>query len=484
MRQNKIRFPIETDFWGMKNYFYKVMESSNTKTLDSKNIQIFDDLSKEIIKNGFKKYSSYGITSFLSFRYPVGNLSMFEDIYRFSGGLKIYKNLESKVIFHPQFIPNKDSKNFNTALKKIESYLLDSIKRLVGNKKRIGILLSGGLDSSLICAMTRKMYPKHKIYTYSVGFKGDNEFRYSSKVAKINATIHRKITLKASDFFGKNSILKALIKQKAAPLHPNELALGIANMRSKLDLCDIVLCGEGSDDIFCGYDRLLRIYLSTKLDSKSIMQEYRYFSKEKVSKLIRNEYIKNDCELIESILKEYDLKTKNCNIDSIESKQNKMLYFIQSVHTRGLIERGANAFKFSNFPCGFVFLDSKLVNYVNSLPFDFKLKFTISQEKIKKILESSDYKAILKYNQAKYILKILAQKYLPKDIIYRAKKGFPVPFSKWDIESKMPLNKEIFKSNDLSDLNGWEKFMIFNLNEFFNIFDEYKIDDEGGGGGK
>lgn len=459
MKSAKVNLPIITNFWGMKNYYYRILDS----------IKIFRNLKDEILQNGFNDYSKKGITSFFSFRYPVLNLTMFDCIYKFDYGLRI--NKESRIDFRPEFSENENI-SFENAKKHVESLLLDSIRKFVGNNKRIGILLSGGLDSSILCSMTRKLYPKIEIYTYSVGFKGDSEFRYSSKVAKLNNTKHTKITLSYKDFFGLDSILPALIKQKGAPLHPNELPLAIANMRARKDLCDIVLCGEGSDDIFCGYDRLLRIYLQYSLDSKHIMQEYRYFSTQKVRKLIREEYLMNDCELIESILNEYDLAdSKSC----IESKiQNKMLYFIQRLHTQGLIERGLNALKFSDFKQGFVFLDSNLVKYVNNLPFDFKLRFKQNAK-----LDSNNYKNVLKYNNAKFILKKIAENYLPKSIIYRTKKGFPVPFEKWDLHTNIPLNDRIFKSDNLDSINinfnGWEKFMIYNLNTFFTIFDKYRI---------
>ena len=75
----------------------------------------------------------------------------------------------------------------------------------------------------------------------------------------------------------------------------------------------------------------------------------------------------------------------------------------------------------------------------------------------------------------KFILKKLAEKYLPNKIIYRPKYGFPVPFDLWFKElNDWDLNEEIFKSNNLNNLSGWKKFMLINLNTFFDEFIKYR----------
>jgi asparagine synthase (glutamine-hydrolysing) len=55
------------------------------------------------------------------------------------------------------------------------------------------------------------------------------------------------------------------------------------------------------------------------------------------------------------------------------------------------------------------FLDYRLVDFVNSIPFEQKMK----------------------YFRTKYLLKKLMENKLPKEIIYRKKKGFAVPLAKW-----------------------------------------------------
>jgi len=86
----------------------------------------------------------------------------------------------------------------------------------------------------------------------------------------------------------------------------------------------------------------------------------------------------------------------------------------------------------------------------------------------KAISESMHFRDVSeKMNIPKHILKKIAEKYLPNAIIYRKKKGFSVPFDSWFSKlEKWPLNKEIFKSDDISEFTGWKTFMLINLNTF------------------
>lgn len=446
----------KTDFWGLKNIYY-----DNHKNFS-------DNIENLIFKNdGFFNYSKEGISSFLTYRYPISTHTMFED----------FKKLDSAVYFkddmeYPYWRPTFAEKptTEDTAVNQIRVLLRKSIEKLIKGKRRIGAMLSGGLDSSLIVAMLRKDFPDKEIYTYSVGFYGDDEFEFSDSVANEFSTNHKKFILGLDDITdcNENSLINALIRKKSAPLHPNELPLAIAQQQAKLDCCDIVLCGEGADDIFGGYGRNLRMYLnfdkqkSTFLEK--ILADYRYFSIEERQRLIRPEFLVSDITLSEKIMHE-------CSSIDI---RNQMLYFIQRLHTKGLIERGMNALAFNGFHAGFPFIDMDLVNYANSLPFAMKVKYHDGYSDSD--FTNISYKDVSeKYDTPKYILKKMAEQYLSTDITYRKKYGFPVPFEKWLANTNiLKLDNTVFNSSDVSYLNGWKKYMVINLNTFIKIFNKYR----------
>jgi len=421
-------------------------------------------LSSLILKNNFGNFNPEGITSYLTFRYPVGDLTMFDEYNKIPFGFEI-KNKKIESFWHPQF--KEGDISFKIAKEKVEKLIINSIKNLVKDKK-IAVPLSGGVDSSLILALCRKIYPKKKIYTYSAGFYGDDEFEYSRLVAKKFNSVHKEKILYREDYIGKDSLLRSLIKQKCEPLHPNEIALAEVEGMAKQDGCDIAMCGEGADDIFGGYGQNLRMYLNYKNDKpffKYFLDNYRYFSLDDRKKIIRNEYLIDDFELLMKYLPKKELPN---------DLENQVFYFIQKIHTSGLIIRGINAMRFNKLEQGFPYIDDKLVNFVNSLPFDYKVHWKSKQHQNRskgmRYAEVSENLDI-----PKYILKVIAEKYLPHKIIYRKKYSFPVPFDKWfDNLKEWPLDQNIFKTTDISGFNGWKKFMIINLNVFIEEFNQYK----------
>ena len=426
---------------------------------------ISNSLSALIVKNRFKSYSQEAISSFFSFRFPIGKLTMFKDYYKIPCGSKL-KNDTIINYWYPKF--DIINISFEKAVKKIENLLFDSIKNLVKNKNKIGFAISGGIDSSLVVALCRKIFPERELYTYSAGFYGEDEFEYSRLVAKELKTIHTEKILYKEDFIGKDSLLLPLIKNKGEPLHPNELALANIEKIAKKEGCDIVLCGEGADDIFGGYGQNFRMYMKYKKDEsffKFFLDNYRYFSVKEKEELLNKKYIIDDYEILMNVLNQKELPN---------DIRNLVPYFTQKVHTIGLITRGINAMNFNNLPPGFPFIDMKLVDFTNNLPFDYKVKWK-DENSAKKALGLNFRDISENLDVPKFILKNLAEKYLPNKVIYRPKYGFPVPFDLWFKDIKdWDLNEEIFKVKDISNFNGWKKFMVINLNTFISIFNSFK----------
>lgn len=422
------------------------------------------NLSDLIFKSGFTDFSPAGITSYLTFRYPIGDLTMFNGYKKIPCGCK-EENKKIIIEWYPKFKEKRIS--FEKAKEKIEKLLIKSIKILTKDKK-VGIPLSGGIDSSLIVALYRKIYPNKKIYTYSAGFYGDDEFEYSRLVAKKFNTIHKEKILSKEDYVGENSLLRPLIRQKGEPLHPNEIALAEVGKIAKEDGCEVVLCGEGADDIFGGYGQNLRMYINYIGEGhffKFFLDNYRYFSLEDRRKIFKDEYLIDDFKLLNRFLDKNEMPQDN---------KNQVFYFIQKIHTPGLIIRGINAIRFNDLDPFFPYIDSELVDFVNSLPFEYKLHW--KSKKHEKLAKNMHFREISeKMDVPKYILKKIAEKYLPHKIIYRKKYSFPVPFDKWFSDlKKWPLSKEIFKSGNISSFNGWKKFMIINLNTFIEEFKNYE----------
>jgi len=452
----KAQNSLRRDIFGAQERYYAV---------HADNVETFSSLSAKVLHDGYRQLDPRGITSFLTFRYPIGNLTMFSDYKTVPAGAELLDGVPVHY-WHPKF-PCSDVP-FDVAVEHIRELLIKSIRSLTDGKKKIGIAI-GGMDSSLICALTRELYPGHDLYTYSVGFNGaKDDVVYARRVAEQYNTLHKEIILDKDDYVGQDSLLRSLILQKGAPLHPNELALAYAERAAVADGCEIVLCGEGADDIFGGYGQNLRMYMNYTAEvpyTKFLLDNYRYFALEERASLVRDEYLVDDIDLLDPILQ---------SGDAPNDIKDLMFYFIQRVHTVGLITRGANAMRFNGLPPGFPYIYRRLVDYVNALPFEYRMHWKSARNKTEAqrmyFRDISEEKDI-----PKYILKKLAEHYLSHDLVYRRKCAFPLPFEQWfkDV-AKWPLDQSIFKTTNISQLNGWKKFMVINLNTFIEEFTPYQ----------
>jgi asparagine synthase (glutamine-hydrolysing) len=118
----------------------------------------------------------------------------------------------------------------------------------------VGVLLSGGLDSSLLVALLAAQ-GKNGIKTFSVGFEsvGDlegDEFHYSNLIAKRFGTDHHRIRVDNSRAI---HALPGMIKAMSEPMMSHD-AVGFYLLSQEVcRYVKVVQSGQGADEIFGGY---------------------------------------------------------------------------------------------------------------------------------------------------------------------------------------------------------------------------------------
>ncbi|MGA7326285.1 MAG: N-acetylglutaminylglutamine amidotransferase [Rhodomicrobium sp.] len=132
--------------------------------------------------------------------------------------------------------------------------LRTAVKRRLVSHVPTGVLLSGGLDSSLIVALLAGMGAEVP-ETFSIGFETvagveGNEFKYSDLIAERFATSHHRLRISASE------TLEALPKAIAAMSEPmmSHDAVGFYLLSQKVsEYVKVVQSGQGADEVFGGY---------------------------------------------------------------------------------------------------------------------------------------------------------------------------------------------------------------------------------------
>ena len=142
----------------------------------------------------------------------------------------------------------------------------------------VGILLSGGLDSSLITAISKEY--KDKINTYSIGFETinneeGNEFYYSDMVAKNFETVHKKYKVSDLDLL-KN--LDDVILSMSEPMFSQDSSAFYLLSRKVSNSTKVVMSGQGADEVFGGYFWYKKIMDERNLDDIDTLSKY-YFDR-------------------------------------------------------------------------------------------------------------------------------------------------------------------------------------------------------------
>lgn len=159
-------------------------------------------------------------------RDPIGVRSMYfgktGNNYGFSSELKNLHNLLNEVDqFPPGHIWNSEDKNFtqyfdvstfipknlgkedkdnvDDILFNIKDLFEKAVKKRLMSDRKIGCLLSGGFDSSIVASILAKQIKPNKLETFSVGLKGSPDLRFAKIVADHIGSNHHEVIVSEQD---------------------------------------------------------------------------------------------------------------------------------------------------------------------------------------------------------------------------------------------------------------------------------------------
>ena len=119
---------------------------------------------------------------------------------------------------------------------------------------------------------------------------------------------------------------------------------------------------------------------------------------------------------------------------NIESKYDRVLLMFQKKHLQCLLDRLDVMTMAASVEARVPFLDHELIEFINSVPFRYKIKWKSLYHKILSVFDNSAHFSE-KRDINKFLLRKLSRKYLPNSISSAQKLGFPLPMNKW-INSK------------------------------------------------
>ena len=143
--------------------------------------------------------------------------------------------------------------DLETVCKNIHDKLIKGIEKRLDADAKIGFLLSGGLDSSLVCAISSKLLGK-KIETFAIGMDKDAIYlKYAKQVADFIGSNHHEIIMKKEDVLSSlEYVIKTLATYDITTIRASMGMYLICKVIHETTDIRVLLTGEISDELF-GY---------------------------------------------------------------------------------------------------------------------------------------------------------------------------------------------------------------------------------------
>lgn len=346
--------------------------------------------------------------------------------------------------------PVDDSISIDVATDRLEGLLHDAVGEQSISDVSLGAFLSGGIDSSLVCAILREKM-NTRLNTFTIGFEisGFDESEHARRVASYLGTDHHEM------IFGKKEILDIVPSVAEVYCEPfsdsSQLPTMLLSSYSRRHVT-VCLSGDAGDELFGGYSRYrYMMELGAKLSKvpfpirktlgkaiESVPEEFLAAASRAFRSLNgrRGEPTHSYLQKMSSIFLEKDLSDvydalmttwrkgtvlKNSTCDSAVYPNPALVdtgmtdlrlimgsdilgYLCSDILVK--VDRAAMA---ASLETRVPLLDHRIVEFSQTLPLNLRLTPTAG----------------------KYVLKNLLGKYLPEELFMRPKSGFAVPVAEW-----------------------------------------------------
>lgn len=381
--------------------------------------------------------------------------------------------------------PNKIS--YEDALVETENRMRSAFNYRMVSDVPVGVFLSGGYDSTAVAALLASSVSDLNTFTIAFREKNYDESPYAKKVAQHLGTKHHEYYCTMEEAieiipnlpwiydepFGDSSAIPTTLVSKIARQHVT-----------------VALSADAGDELFAGYPRHQKVVnyvrqlngvpsflrsimgaglngigglhtsiskanrlekLKLILASKGVLESFNYinqtYTEREINKIVNNRAPLN-----------YSVFDKDAELNSQVSILNKVLAVeYKSYLVDDILQKVDRATMSVSLEGREPFLDHRLVEWVSTLPDEYKLKDGVS----------------------KRILKDIVHKYVPVSMMERPKMGFGVPVSKWlknelrdlldDVMSDAALNNQQLLNPEVVSVLR-DQYLAGNLEDFERLW--------------
>jgi len=320
---------------------------------------------------------------------------------------------------------------------KIEEKLINAINLRLRSDVEVGSCLSGGLDSSIIAGVVKKLQPDKQMKLFTAVFKGEtfDETGYAKEVVDFVNGNWQTVSPTADEFFRDIEQLNYYqdLPVWSTSTYSQHRVMKLASQHS----IKVVLDGQGADELFGGYaHHYLALWRESSFGNKwkyineskqTIVNPYQLYFKQGLKDVLNLSH--NYSEYFTGSVKKYG-KAQHVPFSSNLNEELKKDYTGKLKSFLKCEDRCSMAFGIeSRVPFAD---DVELVDFMFSIRGDLKIQKGIS----------------------KYLLREASKSYIPKAIYSRRDKvGFETPLAKWLLSNKKNIIHNIRDQIDFVNIN-------------------------------
>lgn len=410
------------------------------------------------------KIADDGLEEYIFNRFVAGDNTLYQNIKKVLPGYVMIVQQDGKVIQEKWWdLKSEIQKHpqINDPVEWFRETFDDSVKLRMVSDVPVGVLLSGGIDSSSILASLYRQNYKN-IESFNVGFKEEehNESHLAKMMSEKLDYSFQTMNLEGENLY--KSLLSSTYFQDEPIMHLSEPHLLALSQKANTAV-KVLLSGEGADELMGGYVRYKALQYPSLLSSIATIGNLDLFSKKpRYEKLVRYAQMSKKSDLVlfnssnifpNDIEKTFGIhslpKNEYRNTIYQEAKalypnnlRRQALYFDQHTYLCSLLDRNDRCTMGASIECREPFLDPRLITGLGSL--EDKWLFT--------------------GKKGKFILKSAMQERLPASILNFKKIGLSAPWG--DYLTKSPAFREelaSFSKSDLFEMPYFENIRIQKL---------------------
>jgi asparagine synthase (glutamine-hydrolysing) len=453
------RLLLARDRFGIKPLYY---------TLSKKQLVFGSELKALLAHPAVeRKLDFVALDEYLSFEYVPTPRTIIKDVKKLPPGYRLSfsesgLSIESYWDLSLSKSERKPPVSWRDYKGRLRQKLEEAVEKEMVSDVPIGVLLSGGIDSSTILAMMAKHAPGN-VKSFSIAFeeKSFDESGYARMAAQHLGSEHHELTVTSSMML---DLIPRLMDFLDEPLGDSSLIPTYFLSQFARQHVKVALGGDGGDEMFAGYPtlkahRLIEYYerwvpfslratlIPRIIDSLPVSKDNisfdfkarRFISGRGVPVANRHHRWLGSFtpqekaelfvpELLQEEVDTYDIAYEHQRRCDAEQTLNQILYMDVKLYLEGdILTKVDRASMANSLEVRVPFLNHSLVEHVAEIPHSLKLRGT----------------------KTKFLLKKAMEDQIPSDIVSRPKKGFNMPVAYWLNSNLKELVQDQFQEDKI-----------------------------------